>query len=302
MKPFSPGEIWDVLDKMGISEKEQKLNLYLLFGGMIYYYRLFEKYGCTDLDSAFKNLVFDEFGPLRNEVRDVLVEEFGRLHPTYYEIISALARGKATQKEIADLTHIAPGSLPVYLDNLINLLGIVEYRIPATEDPVRSKKGRYFLKDNFFRFYAGFIYPNMSRFIAGNEGDHLRREVHKEWQSYSGLLFEDLVRTLLSNRFLGIYEKTGGWWNRRGDEIDFIAIGGGETPLAIEVKNREMSAKDAGLILKKLSVKVKMIPGFYGDVKLGIVSKEITESDRFILKEDGYFVEDIFRLIKRYGL
>lgn len=339
IKPFTPKEIWNYLDDIGIIKREEKLKLYLLFGGMIYYYRLAEKYGCTDFDSALKNLVFDEFGPLKNEVKDVLVEEFGRLHPTYYEIISALARGRSTQKEIADMTHIAPGSLTVYLHNLINILGIVEYRIPATDDPNRSKKGRYLLKDNFFRFYAYFIYPNLSIFMRDGDEGTIESLVHREWQSYSGLLFEDLARNLLLNRFSGQYEKTGGWWNRRGDEIDFIALDKSKIPVAVEVKSRDMTAEDALAVLKRLDNKISLISGFFGSAGdflsleksgnvvsgdlvanvsgdftpgiseagikrgyiSGIVAKGMGEADRALLEDDGYLFYDIFEMIDKYG-
>ncbi len=328
LKPFSPGEIWNYLEGIGVQDREEKLKLYLLFGGMIYYYRLAEKFGCNSFDSALKYLVFDEFGPLKDEVKDVLVEEFGRLNPTYYEIISALARGRSTQKEIADMTHIAPGSLSVYLGNLIHLLGIVEYRIPATEKTGHSKKGRYVLKDNFFGFYAYFIYPNMSSFICGNDNSTIENLVHKEWQSYSGRVFEDLARNLLLNRMYWEYEMTGGWWNRRGDEIDFIALGTSKVPVTIEVKSRTLSAEDALLVLKKLENKLSLIPGFFdtacsenkgfdsgidscGDNKpkipgeeknrnmiTGIVAKGMNDADRAVLEDKGHVYYDIFDLIE----
>jgi len=308
LKPFQPEEIFDFLDNIGIKDREAKLKLYLLFGGMIYYYRLFEKYDCSDFDSALSTLIFDEFGPLKNEIRDVLVEEFGRLHPTYYEIISALARGKSTQKEIADMTHIAPGSLSVYLNNLIHLLGVVEYRVPATDDPNRSKKGRYFLKDNFFRFYARFIYPNLSRFISGREGESITNLVNKEWQSYSGLIFEDLAGSLLSDRYSADYERTGGWWNRRGDEIDFIALGEGRIPVAVEVKNRMMTAGDALEVIERLEHKIQLIPGFFSDLHekgaghsafCGVAAKGMTDGDRAVLEERGHLFFDVFALIEQ---
>lgn len=316
LKPFSPGEVWRYLESIGVESREERLKLYLLFGGMIYYYRLAEKFGCNSFDSALKILVFDEFGPLKNEIRDVLAEEFGRLHPTYYEIISALARGRSTQKEIADMTHIAPGSLTPYLNNLIHLLRIVEYRIPATEKHGHSKKGRYVLKDNFFGFYAYFIYPNMSSFTSGKDVSTLKNLVENEWQSYSGRVFEDLARDLLLKHIYGHYEITGGWWNRRGDEIDFIALGKAKVPVAIEIKSRTLKAEDALVILKKLENNLSLIPGFFdvacpdtdipGEEKssaviTGIVAKGMDDADRAVLEKKGHVFYDIFELIEDGG-
>ena len=50
INPFTPKEIWDYLESLGITKNEEKLKLYLLFGGMIYYYRLAEKYDCRTFD------------------------------------------------------------------------------------------------------------------------------------------------------------------------------------------------------------------------------------------------------------
>ena len=103
-------------------------------------------------DDALNMLILDDLGPLRNEVREVLVEEFGGRHSTYFEILAALARGKCTKKEIGDSTHVEATSLSPYLYDLMELMQIVQLRTPVTEDPARTKKGRYVLTDNFFRF------------------------------------------------------------------------------------------------------------------------------------------------------
>ncbi len=59
--------------------------------------------------------------------------------------------------EISDLTNVSSSSLSPYFYDLIDLLGVVEHRIPITDNPEKSKRGRYFLKDNFFRFYGRFV-------------------------------------------------------------------------------------------------------------------------------------------------
>jgi AAA+ ATPase superfamily predicted ATPase len=56
-----------------------------------------------------------------NKSIEILIEEFGREHATYYEILSAIAEGKRAQKEIADFTHRPVTSLPSYLRDLADL-------------------------------------------------------------------------------------------------------------------------------------------------------------------------------------
>ncbi len=78
-----------------------------------------EKYEVKSFDEALEKLILSDLAPLRYEIRDILIEEFGKEHATYYEILSAMARGKATKSEIGDAAHISPSSLSPYLYDLI---------------------------------------------------------------------------------------------------------------------------------------------------------------------------------------
>ncbi len=49
-------------------------------------------------------------------------------------------------------------------------------------------------------------------------------KVRKEWQSYTGKIFEDIVRELLVEKMISDYPELGSWWNRKGDEIDILGI------------------------------------------------------------------------------
>ncbi len=288
LKPFSAKQIFCILDDLGIKNLQDKLDLYFLFGGTIYYYRLLEKYECKNLKDAFSNLIFNDLAPLRREMNDVLIEEFGKEHATYYEIISALAEGKATQKEIADNTHISASSLPPYIDELIDLLGIVEHRVPVTED-IRSKKGRYFLKDNFFRFYARFIYRNMSLYQGGRY-DILTEKTLSEWNAFTGWAFEEMVREILREELADQYQNMSSWWNRRGDEIDLLALGKNKG-LAVEIKNKELSIGEAMNLIEGMKVKLALVKGLPDKMMLGIAARKIVGKEE--LEGKGFYVWDL---------
>ncbi len=288
LQPFKVQQIFQVLDDLGIKDLNEKLNLYFLFGGTIYYYRLLEKYECKNLKDAFANLIFNDLAPLRREMGDVLIEEFGKEHATYYEIISAIAEGKGTQKEITDYTHISPSSLPPYIDELINLLGIVEHRVPVTDDR-RSKKGRYFLKDNFFRFYARFIYRNMSLYQGGRH-DILTEKTLSEWNAFTGWGFEEMVREILREKLSGEYDRIGSWWNRRGDEIDLLALGK-KNGLAVEIKNSELSMDEAMNLIEKMKEKLDLVKGLPGKMILGIAAMKVY--DKEIIRSKGFYAWDL---------
>jgi Predicted ATPase (AAA+ superfamily) len=292
LRPFTVRETFDMLEGMGITDIQEKLNLYFLFGGTVYYYRLFEKYQCTGFLDALEKLVFSEFAPLKDEIRDILIEEFGKEHSTYYEIISAISQGKCSKSEISEMTHVSSNSLSPYFYDLTDLLGIVEYRIPVTDSPKKSKRGRYFLKDNFFRFYGRFIYPALSQYMGGKYNP-IMENVLQEWQSYTGKLFEDITRELLTEEIVSEYPEIGSWWNRRGDEIDILAINHGKKKvLAVEIKNRELTVNDARSIINSTREKIKLIRGISGtDIKIGIAARKI--EGRGSLEKEGILVWEI---------
>jgi AAA+ ATPase superfamily predicted ATPase len=296
LQPFTVRETFAMLDNMGITDMQEKLDLYFLFGGTVYYYRLFEKYQCTGFRDAFEKLVFSEFAPLKGEVRDILIEVFGKEHSTYYEIISAISQGKCSMSEISEMTHVSTSSLSPYFYDLTDLLGIVEHRIPVTDSPKKSKRGRYFLRDNFFRFYGRFIYPALSQYMAGNYGP-IMEKVLQEWQSYTGKLFEDMIRELIAEEIASDYQEIGSWWNRKGDEIDVLAVNREERKvLAVEIKNKELTGGDAKGILNSVKEKAKLVGGVLGmECRLGIATRKIEgrrslESEGFLVWEMGNFL------------
>ncbi len=292
LRPFTVRETFTMLDGMGITDLQEKLNLYFLFGGTVYYYRLFGKYQCTGFLDALEKLVFSEFAPLKDEVRDILIEEFGKEHSTYYEIISAISQGKCSMSEISEMTHVSSSSLSPYFYDLTDLLRIVEYRIPVTDSPKKSKKGRYFLKDNFFRFYGRFVYPALSQYMAGNY-DSIMEKVLQQWQSYTGKLFEDILRELITDNIISEYPDVGSWWNRRGDEIDLLAINRkNRKVLAIEIKNKELTGNEARRILSFTADKVKLVGELSGmDVRIGIAAR--TVEDHESLEKEGFGVWEL---------
>ncbi|HOS66547.1 MAG TPA: ATP-binding protein [Methanoculleus sp.] len=289
LRPFSPRECFVILGDLGVQDPVEQLNLYLLFGGTIYYYTFLEKYGCTNLESALDQLILSDLAPLGREMSDVVVEEFGREYATYYEILGAIALGKRTLKEIADLVSLPSTSLPPYMRDLVDLLGIIEYRVPVTERGKRSKMGRYIFVDNFLRFYARFIYRNMSLYESGRFA-LLKGRILGEWKGFSGWAFEEMARTLLARNLAEGYEEIGTWWNRRGDEIDLLAFGP-EGSLAIEIKNRDLTLGEARAILAALGEKIPLIKGLAGPVTTGIAARTIEGREE--LATEGFYTADL---------
>ncbi len=236
LEPFSFPQIIKIAADLGIKNFREQLQLYFLFGGIIYYYKLLEKYGVISFEEAIEKLLVREFAPLQQEVRDILMESFGREHRTYYEILNALALGKNTKKEMSDYVGVEETSLSPYLNDLRELVKVIEYRLPITEDQLKSKKGRYCLSDNFFIFWFTFIFRNASYYEQKNY-DLLKSIITKKKEEFFGKVFETFSREVL--QFLNrekkapfFMEQVGNWWGhyrnnqgiRQEIEIDLCAI------------------------------------------------------------------------------
>lgn len=116
--------------------------------------------------------------------------------------------------------------LTKYLDMLINL-GILERLVPVTEkNPEKSKMGLYFIKDNYFRFWFRYIFPNQS-YLEIQEEEYVLNKIKEDFTNFVGLVFErvclDKFPSLtMEGRLPFKPNKWGKWWTRN-EEIDLIA-------------------------------------------------------------------------------
>lgn len=291
LKPFSIAECFEIMKDLGVKRLSDRLDLYFLFGGVIYYYRLMEKFKVRTFDEALEKLILNDLAPLRNEIMDILIEEFGSDHATYHEILAAMALGKASKKEISDMTHIEATSLSPYLYDLKDILGVVERVVPVTDDPLRSKKTRYFLKSNYFRFHFRFLYRKMSDYQIGNF-DRIGKLVRDEWKTYRGRLFEDAVLDHMRRSMSEVYPRIGKYWDRKGNELDIVGMDrNGNVRMVLEVKAREMKKKEVKRILADLDRKVKRIFGEDLNVDLGIAAIRLEGKES--LRNEGFSCFDL---------
>jgi len=300
LRPFKMGTTFEMMRDIGVGDEMDRLDLHCLFGGMVHYYRAVEKFGVQDLDSALGRLVLSDLAPLRNEVRDVLVEGFGHEHATYFEVLSALASGRSRQSDIADATHVEPSSLPHYLGGLRDVLGLVELQAPVMEDPTRTKKGRYVLRDNYFSFYFRFIYPNSSLYEVGAY-DELRRLIDAGWGGHMGVAFERDAVAAMRPWLLTEFRSVGGHWDRKGNEVDLVGIDPrSRSMLLVEVKAKRLDLGEARRTLRALEGKKSVVPYEARDVSLGLVCVAVEGRDE--LEGEGHRVWELGDLLERRGV
>ena len=135
----------------------------------------------------------------------------------YKSILEAISFGKNTIKEIKDYIKVERTDLSPYLKNLIEVELIK--RIVPIDQKINSRLGRYYINDNFIRFWFRYIYPNLS-FIE--EGIFDINNIKKDYNRYLRYVFEDIVKQFLIKSKLFKFTKIGKWWYK-DKEIDLVA-------------------------------------------------------------------------------
>ncbi len=191
---------------------------------------------------------------LRYEVDFLLRYEFEETS-MYRRILEALAFGRTKLGEIRDYVGARRTDITPYLRKLIET-GFVRREVPVTES-LRSRRGRYYISDNFLNFWFRFIYPNLS---AIEEGIFNYMEIKRKYNEYLGSIFEKIARELIielakRGKLPLKISKLGRWW-RRDIEIDIVALSG-ESPkiLFIEAKWSKLRERDVYRLLALLEKK-----------------------------------------------
>lgn len=265
-------------------DEESILKRYAVFGGTPKY-----------LEFATEGSLMDNIGEQILSPHSLLYDEPWVLLSTelkspdkYFDILKLISLGKETPKEISDQLDLERTSLGYYMRKLRKDLDMLKRLAPATEKVTKSKKKRYRIKDNFFRFWFHYVYPNKDQLEMGDQ-EGIKGKIEDEFGGYMGRVFEDVVRQIIRKRNgkklleseLGQYEKIGSWWDRQGNEIDICGVSKDENLLG-EVKWSLSDKRDVKELLKKMkNSKLKNKSNFL------IVSKEFTpDAKKWLVEKD----------------
>lgn len=287
LRQFNFNIICRILHDLRVKDFIDKIVFYAIFGGIPKYYDLLDTYTLKDPDNAMKRLLFHELAPLKREIKNIMVEEFGKEVTTYYSILSAIALGKNKANEIADYSEVKETSLSPYLYDLSELLGAVKKELPVTED-IRSKRVRYHLNNNFFKFWFNFVYRKRSEFELGRF-DHLMKLFKQEKNSFVGLAFEDVCRQYLLKTMK--FDKIGRWWSKGKDnniEIDLIALDE-KNDVAIFAECKWRDKKPTIADLEKLKEKATFVKW-----------RATTRSEKFVFFSKSGFDNNILDYAKQH--
>lgn len=251
LKPFRTDVMKQIMaDAKPDYSNDDLLALYAITGGVPKYIELFINNGCTDLDSMVSFMTRPD-SQFIDEGRNLLIQEFGKNYGTYFSILSLIANGELTQKDIQakmeDKKSIG-GQLKILEE---------DYLLITKKRPIKAKEGsqtvKFELKDNFLRFWFRYFEKYRSLIEIGNY-QMLRTLIHKDFPIFSGFALERWFREKMmeSQRYINL----GGWWQSDAEnpnEIDIVTIDIEERVHAYEVK-RQAKKYNPNLLQQKVEV------------------------------------------------
>jgi uncharacterized protein len=222
-----------ILHEHAEATPERLLFLWNLFEGVPKFYRDCFEQGVLGAGRAelLERMFFHSSSPLRSEANEWFLSE---LRGQYDVVLKYVARhpgcGSRDLLEHVRTTsrHADAQQAAEQVKALIERYGMLERRLPVFDD-ASERKARYYLRDNFLRAWlaclatpvAAVDFRPMAALVAQSdarlvdaEGFALERLV--------GVLYEERSRKALGD--FSLTERIQGYWNRKGIEIDLVAI------------------------------------------------------------------------------
>lgn len=225
LAPLSFTDIYAV-QKMSF---EKAVEQYAVTGGVPKYLEFFED--DRELEEQLKENVLSKSGFLYEEPNFLLKSE-SVTAVNYFSIIKAIADGNHKLGKIAGVLGQETSALTPYLATLADL-GFIEKRTPVTEkNPEKSRKGLYFIADNFIRFWFRYVYPYRGELELDNM-QIVMEEMGKDFTTgFVTFVYEDICKNIFADLCKNgsipfVPSRIGSYWlnDYDGDtEIDVMAV------------------------------------------------------------------------------
>ena len=307
LKELSMEKAFELMSQLGIARFEDKLNLYLIFGGVIFYYSLIDYYGVQTFDEAIKKLLLSPVAALKDIVKSDMIEAFGNGAATYFSILEGIALGKNTNNEVASYAGLKETSLSKYINDLKSLLGVIDtVTLPTKEFKRGSKKNTLVITDSFYNFWFYAISRNYSYYEIGDM-DGLERKLGEALPRFSGFAFEKFahrfVEFLSKKGIIFHIDRVGNWYGKdlekpkgmNREEIDVVAIG--KKSKDILFAECKWQSGPVGLdVYKELKRKAKLVQWHNADRNehFALFSRSgFTKAMREQAKKDGAMLFDL---------
>lgn len=217
---------------------EQAVEQFALTGGVPKYLEFFED--GRPLEEQLKDAVFSKNGFLYEEPNFLLKSE-SLTAVNYFSIIKTIADGNHKLGKIASALGQESSSLTPYLSTLSDL-GFIEKRTPITEkNPEKSRKGLYFIADNFLRFWFCYVYPYKGELELDNMQIVLD-EIHKDFkEKFVAFAYEDICKDIFAklcsnNAISFVPSRIGSYWLNDYDGDTEIVV------MSVDHQNKQVFA------------------------------------------------------------
>ena len=265
---LQPFDFLDAARFLPNTEPAEQVSYYATFGGTPYYLSQLDE--SAGYQSNVINLCFDKLGTLYEEPMMLLREEL-REPAIYFSMMQAISSGESTPKAIAEHSGVDRSNINLYLQTLSGL-GLIEKRVPFGENPDRSRRSMYVIKDPFFAYWFRFVGPNMGA-VEQNSGAIAAHKLAfgNAFDTYAGQQFESicaqwLARANAASALPFLATSFGKWWGtnpskREQTDIDVIAADvASKTILMGECKWR--NALNETEAIEALRDRVGLVKGF----------------------------------------
>jgi AAA+ ATPase superfamily predicted ATPase len=174
---------------------EKAVEQYAVTGGVPKYLEFFKS--DENLLEQIKAVVLSKNGFLYEEPSFLLKDEI-QSATNYFSIIKAIADGNHKLGKIAGALGLESSALTPYLSTLGDL-GFIIKDTPLTEkNPEKSRKGLYFISDNFIRFWFRYVYPYKGELELDNTQIVLD-EMDKDFiQKFVAFSYEDICKSIFA--------------------------------------------------------------------------------------------------------
>jgi AAA+ ATPase superfamily predicted ATPase len=201
---------------------EDAARVYFICGGVPSYHLTFSQ------RRSFQQNIAEAFfgmGPLSQEPSFLLREELREV-ATYSGVLTALAAGRSTRKDLAAALGVSESNMSFYLNQLVEL-GYVRRRYPLSGRRPSSRQVRFVLADPLLRFWFRFIERASSFAAVTGAAQAVQSQIVPQLDSYLGGCFEQLCRDALPALYVkeGVTAafEVGEFWSKEV-QIDVVGL------------------------------------------------------------------------------
>lgn len=204
---------------------DERVAIYGVTGGVPAYLDFFTR--TPDFASALRDHCLVPGSMMMADPAVILYEQLQEPQ-TYETVLSAIAFGFHQWSDIAKMVGLPETALGHYL-RVLQELEFIERREPVLAKP-NGKRGRYFVRDHFLRFYYRFVVPQLGPIERGYQ-EAAAAKITAELRPFLGEhVFEELCRewvwaAAMSGELDYVPEVVGSYWRTyRGQSVQLDVV------------------------------------------------------------------------------